>query len=74
MLASDGEVGTPFAPVVSSVSTEAGGFHIFGIDFPGEGLRGLSTFGDSIWSGVFYACEAEWIYWGTLHRNPWVSR
>jgi hypothetical protein len=33
----------------------------------------LSTLGDLLSTGVFFACEVEWISWGTLHRNPRVT-
>jgi hypothetical protein len=73
-VASDGEVRTPFAPAGSSVSSGPGGFDISRLDFLAEGLGCLSTIGDSLLIRVFFACEAEWISWGTLHRNPWVTR
>jgi hypothetical protein len=54
-LASDGEVGVPFAPVGSSVSPGLRGFDVSGVDFPAGGLGGLSTLGDSLSVGVFFA-------------------
>jgi hypothetical protein len=73
-LVSDGEVRAPFAPAGSLVSSGPGGFDIYEVDFPAEGLRGVSTLGDLLLTGVFFACEVEWISWGTLHRNPRVTR
>jgi hypothetical protein len=57
----DGEVGLLMAPAEALVSFGLGGFDISGKVFLVEGLGGLSTFGDSLSSTRFFACEAEWI-------------
>jgi hypothetical protein len=43
------------------VSSRHGDFNISRVDFLARGLRGLSTLGDSLSVGFFFACEARWI-------------
>jgi hypothetical protein len=57
----DGEVGLLVAPAKTLVYSGPRGFSISGKVFPAEGLGGLSTFGNSLSGGRFFACEAEWI-------------
>jgi hypothetical protein len=57
----DAEFGLLAVPAKALVSSEPGGFDISRKVFPAEGLRGLSTFGDSLLDARFFACETEWI-------------
>jgi hypothetical protein len=57
----DGEVGLLTAPVETLVSSGLGAFDITEKVFPAEGLRGLSTFGDSLSGEMFFAGEAKGI-------------
>jgi hypothetical protein len=50
----DGEVGAPWALMGTSESSGSGGFDTSGVDFPAEGLEGLSTVGDSLSTGTFF--------------------
>jgi hypothetical protein len=65
--AADGEVRLLVVLVEALASSGPRGFNIFGKVFPAGGLGGLSTFGDSLSGAGFFACEADWISWGTLH-------
>jgi hypothetical protein len=69
----DGEVGSHAAPIGTSVSYEPRGFSISGRVFPVEGLGGLSTLGDSLFSEMLFVGEAEGISWGTLHGSSRIS-
>jgi hypothetical protein len=43
------------------MSSEAMGFGVSGKVFPADGLRSLSTFGDSLSGGMFFAGEDKGI-------------
>jgi hypothetical protein len=53
--------GAPLVPVEHLAFSGLGGFKISAVDFSTDGLRGLSTFGDSPPSGMFFACKAKGI-------------
>jgi hypothetical protein len=56
-----GKLGSFVALVRTLMSSEPGGFSVFGKVFPAEGHGGLSTFGDSLSGEMFFAGEAEGI-------------
>jgi hypothetical protein len=56
-----GEGGAPSAPAEPLAFPGLGGFDFSCTDFLVEGLRGLSTFGDSPPASMFFACEAKGI-------------
>jgi hypothetical protein len=69
----DGEVGLFTAQAEALVSSGPRGFDISGKVLPAEGLRGKSTFGDSLSGEMFFAGEAEEISWGALHENSQIN-
>jgi hypothetical protein len=52
------------APVGTLMSFESVGFNISRRVFLAQGLGGLSTFGDMLSGGMFFAREAKGISWG----------
>jgi hypothetical protein len=55
------------------MSLELGRFGVSRMVFPVEGLRGFSTFGDSLLVGIFFVGKAEGISWGTLHGGSQIN-
>jgi hypothetical protein len=70
----DGEVGWLAAPTKTLMFSGPRGFDISGKVFPAKGLGGLSTFGDLLLGGRFFAGEVEGISWGTLHGSLRINR
>jgi hypothetical protein len=69
-----GEVGALLALAGPCAPFGLGGFEDSDVDFLAGGLRGLSTFGDSLSTGTFFVGEAKLMSWGTLHRSSRVTR